>query len=85
MDTESLTKLGEILNRGSVWKDVARKLGFDIHIDEWQTKSNPAKLMIKFSEAMRVPRDTLLDIFDQLDASEAMAFLKDFDNKIKLN
>lgn len=50
IDMSSLTKLADLLNSNDKWKTVARHLGYDIHIAEWQTKSNPTKLMIKFAE-----------------------------------
>lgn len=50
IDAASLAKLGELLNQSDKWKMVAQHLGYAIHIDEWQKKPNPTKMMIKFAE-----------------------------------
>lgn len=50
-NTDNLNTFCQIFNEDGKWKMLASKLGMsEILINEWQKKSDPAKMLFKFAE-----------------------------------
>lgn len=54
MDPTVLMQLCQIFNENDKWKRVAIELGYQGHIDEWQKRSDPSKMMFKFAEVIKL-------------------------------
>lgn len=54
LDADKLTRLCQIFNTDDKWKLLAIELGYNVHISEWQKRTDPAKMLFKFAEVRNI-------------------------------
>lgn len=49
-DDICLTQLCDIFGKNEKWKSIAKQLGYETHLKDWEKTRNPAKMLFMFSE-----------------------------------
>ncbi|XP_055325514.1 nuclear factor NF-kappa-B p110 subunit isoform X2 [Sitodiplosis mosellana] len=81
-DDICFTELSAIFNKNTKWKSIATVLGYQDYVANWQKLRNPTKVLLTFTESLKVPKDTLADIFAELGEKRAVDCIHEWKRRV---